>query len=344
MIRLATFLLIACGSPVDSADLTTGGTGLLYSTTSATAPAAPLPTYDGSLEDARDHILGELSVGRDSEAWNPPSDDAIANFVKVGRRLAQGDQDVADLLTPHGYEALLIPSAQTVVVWEVSASAYSGALLVGLGQRRHVVFEAPHSQFDSLTGEQAFDAFVELQGRAWLVNTAHRCANAASTTCDGTSSACDGSSVPYRASDSAHNTQSLFQALHEGLLKGDDALVAVQLHGFSHDGSEPHAYVSDGTEDDAGPNWLSNAVADALSARISGASAASCNDAAASHRLCGTSNTQGRDANDVNDSCNTSTSSATGRFLHVEQSKALRDTEGANHRGLLFDALDAALP
>ncbi len=335
----AMVMLMACSAATTSATGTSQTTGMTTAT-----PELSLRTYDGTLEDARDRILGSLSASKDTEAWGQPSNEATNVFRKVGRRLANGNLDVADLLDPHGYEARMIEPNRVVVVWESVPSSHGGALMVGLDERRAVAVESPHSQYDSLTGLEGFDAFVALNARAWLVNTAHRCANAAPSECDGSTSACDGSSAPYRESDSAHNTTSLYQALHEGLLDGDGDVISVQLHGFAHDGVEPHAYVSDGTTDSADANGLSRQLAEMLSASIASGSAASCNNPEDPHRLCGTTNTQGRHANGTADACSTSSSGATGRFLHIEQSKALRGTDGAVHRGLLIEALDALLP
>ena len=325
---------------------TTGGT-TSGSTSTGTTSTVTLPAWTGTLDAAYDHIVGPLSTGRDSEAYTPAGSALIGDFERVGQRLAVGNIDVLGLLQPHGYEALMawdaINARDVVLVWEAAATHHRGALMVGLGTARSVILESPHAQYDSDTDEEGFEFFVSLEARAWLTATTHRCANSAASGCSGTTSACT-SNTAYAESDQAHTVDAAFQALHTGLTDGDSALIVAQLHGFSHSPGEPMVYVSNGTTTDA-TGTLSNALADELDTLLA-EGGASCNLASDSSisRLCGTHNAQGRQLNGSASACDTAASSASGRFLHIEQARDLRDNTGAIHRGLMTDALDAVLP
>lgn len=309
-----------------------------------------LPRWDGTLAEARDRILEELYTGRDTEAYVPLDPTAWDAFYQLAARLAVGDTDVADLAAVAGYEALLatddVNGRDVVIVWEDPPTTYRGALMVALDPgARPVVIESPHAGFDGLTGPQGADLFVSLRTRAWMVNTAHRCANAAASGCDGVTTACDPVQSPYRVSDVAHAVDSAFQAWSEGLLDTDPALIAVQNHGFGWTAGEPEAYLSDGTPLPAAPDALVNRLAAELDLVLP-VGAASCNLEADQGiaTLCATVNTQGRHANQSVDACQEVPTAATGRFLHLEQSGELRGDTGPVNSGLLLAALEAVLP
>ena len=336
------WLLTACGQSGGSAIPAAG---------SPTTPSVELPEWDGTLEEARDRILEDLFVGRDTDAFavTDPADFTV--FSEIAARLLAGDLDVQGLAAQVGYEAVLARDTyndrDVVIVWEPAPLQHSGALMVALDdQARPVVIESPHSLFDGMTGYEGFDFFVSLRAQAWMANTAHRCANAENSPCAGSSTVCGEGTEPYRVSDVAHATATAFQAWHEGLLDSDPALIAVQNHGFGHDDGEPESYVSNGSAQPAGPDELSNRLAAELDAVLP-VGAASCNrvEDEAIARFCATTNTQGRHANGADDGCSDTPSSTTGRFLHVEQSWELRNNgTGDVHRGLIRDALDAVLP
>ena len=72
----------------------------------------------------------------------------------------------------------------------------------------------------------------------------------------------------------------------------------------------------------------------------------SCNRAGDLNLLCGSTNTQGRFSNGVaaESACVTSASIATGRFVHAELSKAIRDSSGALGPQVFIDALKLTFP
>lgn len=322
----------------------------LPSTGAPTTGATPdLPRWNGTLEDAATRILGPLSAGRDTEAFTTTDGQIFADFEVLAGRLAEGSLDVGALAAAHGYEAGIVRDEtndrDVVVVWEPEPLAHRGALLVALGPARPVVIESPHTQFDGRTGEEGLEWFVELEARAWIVSTAHRCANAAFSPCAGTSTVCGNGTEPYHESDAAHFTESAFQAWHQGLVDADPSLVVLQNHGFAHTDPEPEAYLSLGSAQPEGPDALSNRLAAALDAVLPNG-AASCQDPADADivRFCASTNTQGRYLNGSPAPCDTFPTGMSNRFLHIEQSWALRNHEGDVHMGLLLDALKDLLP
>lgn len=304
--------------------------------TFATAdPAARFVGTVGDLAAAAD----ASRPGSGSEAYSVPSEGELESFRVVVDRFLEGDWDVDAELAELGYrwEATEDDGRWRVVLWEPAPSLHRGAYLFAFDAQRGLVVQAPHPEYDSTTGDQAKDALLALDAAALFLAGAHRCANGEASGCDGSSGSC-GTSV-YAISDAAHSERSFFQVAHERTHAAWPQSIAVQLHGFSWDGNEPAAYVSDGTtvSDNAS---ISRAIRDALNNSLVGYSAASCNDSDESSRLCGTTNTQGRASNGSADTCETSASIASGRFVHLEQARVLRTDE----RTAVLDALQILVP
>ncbi|MFP2913066.1 hypothetical protein ACLESD_50280, partial [Pyxidicoccus sp. 3LFB2] len=96
---------------------------------------------------------------------------------------------------------------------------------------------------------------------------------------------------------------------------------------------------------------LSVRLRDALNQRLARGPrrAFSCNapDDSGKHRaLCGTTNVQGRIDNGAGDACHAEATSASDRFLHLEQSSTLRGTGTAADAviGALADTVPCSLP
>ena len=206
-----------------------------------------------------------------------------------------------------------------------------GLYAINPNSSRSIVLEIPHPVADVRTETEGASFFLELSARALIISGSHRCANTSSSPCSGTTSVCSdsGSQEPYRISDAAHSQEHLFQVAHETLLESNAALVAVALHGFAQSGSEPHAFVSDGTKALASAANLANQFTTRLMAVTGLTNAAqSCNDGSTGARLCGTDDIQGRYANGSPNTCLLD-APATGRFLHIEQSLDFRTEGGA---------------
>ncbi|MCB9594364.1 MAG: hypothetical protein H6719_16655 [Sandaracinaceae bacterium] len=184
-----------------------------------------------------------------------------------------------------------------------------------------LVFEAPHPGYDTRTLEESVALFTALEASALLVSGTHRCASALPSGCDGTTGAC-GATAPYVVSDVAHAVDSFFHAAHVGLALAFEDAVFVSVHGFADDG----ASVSDGTNDPIALDAPAARLARAMSARFDGITA--CSDGAGvpfEERLCGTTNVQGRQLAGVANECDDAAPAASGRFIHMEQSRLVRD-------------------
>jgi len=108
-----------------------------------------------------------------------------------------------------------------------------------------LIIEAPHPVADWFTDPQAVTIFRQSRARALLLAGAHRCANSDYSTCTGQTWAC-GPLEPYRVSDAAHTTQSMFQATHRALSPCDGTTIALQLHANSL-ANCPDLFISNGT-------------------------------------------------------------------------------------------------
>lgn len=249
-----------------------------------------------------------------------PTATALEEAEDAFAALAAGDPGAPALLEGIGYQVCRI--GMVTVAWPGDASAGGPRLAVRRGDGAAVVLEAPHPLFDSDTDDQAAAMFERLDARALLVAGTHRCANPDQPAgCDGTTSVCGASEYPI--SDQAHTEESLFHRAHVALDRELDPDLVVSVHGMKAAG----ARLSDGT---TGAVTASSSVAEittALAAAFPGEAIESCNPfpgAAVTDTLCGTTNVQGRHVNGSSAPCTDGAGSASGRFLHLEQSSGVR--------------------
>ncbi len=213
-----------------------------------------------------------------------------------------------------------------------------GTYIVDPNFDRNLVMEVPHPIFDINTPEEGTAIFQNIGARALLIAGTHRCANLGTPSgCSGTTTAC-GSSQPYRISDAPHFTGNFMHAAHEASLSLTDPPVTFNLHG--NNSEVPDIELSDGTKNVAPDTATVNRLRNALEARL--ASVASCNwtpDDPPSLNKCGTANVQGRRSNDSSEPCTLDPPAASGRFLHIEQHRNIRDDPS-----VLIDALLEVFP
>jgi hypothetical protein len=122
---------------------------------------------------------------------------------------------------PRSVEVRVLPRGLLVV--DAGRRALGqGLFLLRRTPRAEVVVEVPHRCFDRHTGAIGLALFEYLQARALLINTVHRYRAAG----------CDRAGLTKRcASDLAHRDDSVFHAVHRGLVEGRRCWV-VALHGF----------------------------------------------------------------------------------------------------------------
>ena len=186
--------------------------------------------------------------------------------------------------------------------------------------RNNLVIQAPHSKYDTNTGKEAVYCFKNLVAKALFINGTHRCNNSEASSCSGTTSVC-GTSEPFRVSDLAHNTLSVFQKTTENLATNISNSVFIQLHGFGKKSTDPYVILSNGTRETPSVDYAS-LLKDALYAEDNTLTFKLAHKDTNWTRLIGFTNTQGRLINNSSDFCNTSAITTSGRFIHVEQEKS----------------------
>jgi len=278
------------------------------------------PTCDPLAALSRERMM---FPARGSGGYALPDGDAQAAFGRLIVAYLDGDAEAVETLAAaSGYRVCVGEGASDgLVLFEPLALDAGRARVVVHPSGAPLILEAPHPLFDTDTLEQSIDLFEALDARALIVSGAHRCAGTMRSGCDGMTGAC-GASAPYLDSDAAHNLASMFGAAHVALSGAFADDVVVSVHGFGQDG----ASVSDGTTEDVDPAAPSARLAAALAARF--LDVTSCNAGAGvpvEVRLCGTTNTQGRHLNGSPDACLEPGTTTRGRFVHLEQSRALRD-------------------
>lgn len=197
---------------------------------------------------------------------------------------------------------------------------YWGTFVFSQGASRGLVIQAPHSDHDFNTGKEAIYSFVRLHPLALFLNGTHRCNHNTASTCSGTTSVCSGSSEPFKISDMAHNASSIWQLTTESMLATFSNSVFVQLHGFTKLASDPYVILSNGTDQTPTIDYAVQIKDELLNQDASLTFKIAHLDSWT--RLVGFTNTQGRLINQSANPCNTSATSTTGRFIHIEQEKS----------------------
>ncbi|MGW9685486.1 fibronectin type III domain-containing protein [Flagellimonas sp. 2504JD1-5] len=191
----------------------------------------------------------------------------------------------------------------------------------------NLVLQAPHIKNDINTGKQAVHCFKNNVAKAVFISGTHRCNHNTASSCSGTTSTCNSGSEPYRISDLAHNTTSVFQKTTENVFNAIANTVFVQLHGFGKKASDPYVILSNGTRETPATDYAAD-LRDALLVEDASLTFKIAHIDTDWTRLIGFTNTQGRLINNSADPCSVSATGTTGRFIHVEQERSkLRNNE-----------------
>lgn len=183
-----------------------------------------------------------------------------------------------------------------------------------------LILQAPHIKNDTNTGKQAVYCFKNNVAKAVFLNGTHRCNNSTSSSCSGTTSTCNSGSEPYRVSDLAHNTQSVFQKTTEVVFNTVSSSVFIQLHGFGKLDTDPYVIMSNGTQQTPATDYTTQ-IRDALLVEDNTLTFKIAHIDTDWTRLRGFTNTQGRLINNVSNPCSSSATATTGRFIHIEQER-----------------------
>ncbi len=253
-----------------------------------------------------------------SEGYVVPTEARLGALARSIDLAIDGDREGAsDAASEASYE---LCQDRSLLVWRPTDATGQARIAWRTDATRSLILEAPHPFFDTDTLAEASALFDRLGARVLIASGTHRCASAAPG-CEGSSSAC-GDPSGFRRSDAAHNVIATYHRAHARFADRFASDVVVGVHGFADVG----ASVSDGTTDpvtlDAPVARLARALVDA---GITGVT--SCNSGAGvdvDARMCGTTDAQGRHVNGSADACGASAAAASGRFVHLEQSRDVR--------------------
>ena len=248
--------------------------------------------------------------------WNTVIDFLLADDLASARSTANGLNYQVTEFT----DTTLSPNQVFYILEEQSPqSNYWGAYVFSKTPKRgNLIIQAPHIKNDTNTGKQAVYCFKNNLGRALFIGGTHRCNNSTASSCSGTTTTCSGSSDPYRVSDMAHNTQSVFQKTTENIFTYFPESVFIQLHGFGWSSGDPYVIMSNGTRETPAVDYAT-LIKDALFVEDNSLTFELPHINTSWNTLIGFTNTQGRLINYSVDNCTSSAEGTTGRFIHVEQ-------------------------
>ena len=197
---------------------------------------------------------------------------------------------------------------------------------------KDLIAGAPHPSNENGTFQQAVLLVTGTGARAAIIAGAHRCASRTFVSCDGRTPTC-GAYEAYRTSDVAHSPRSLFHVAHKVLAMAWPRSIILSLHGMRTDrkGVRTSVILSNGIKNtDANKNTAASRLRVAMTAMLPVEGAVvSCNlSTDRQHKfrqLCGTTNVQGRMINGDDDVCHGSVYNGTGRFIHIEQDRKVRN-------------------
>jgi hypothetical protein len=207
-------------------------------------------------------------------------------------------------------------------ILENSTANYWGTYVYNPNYCRPLVIQSPHSKKDANIGNQGIHIFRKTNALFFQVNGTNRCNSSLYSNCSGNTTGCSNSSTsePYRISDLAHTSKSIFQKTTEVLLNTFSNSYFIQLHGFTKLSSDPYLILSNGTQQASTPDYHSLLATNLVN-----------EDSVLTYkiahkdlnwtRLRGFWNTQGRLINGSINSCNINSNNTNGRFLHIEQER-----------------------
>lgn len=282
---------------------------------------ACLITTSGDLKEEIWHIANQMP-GRDSNGMVVPTMEQMSTWETIVQALLEDDlAGVCQLIQLNRLPYQLIDyrdegndgQRYLMLKERTPISLGWGTYLMRAEQPvRELVIEVPHPRYDLGTKEEGVDMFRELNARALLIAGTHRCANTTYSPDEGTTKACNGSREPYRTSDVAHATQSIFHRTHQLLVPPQGNSRALQLHAHGRTAC-PDLFISNTTNT---PSTFTIQLYTTMRTHCPHLSVGYPNDGHSTCPLVGSTNVQGQYSN---------TPFAPERFIHLEQSRHLRD-------------------
>jgi hypothetical protein len=231
-----------------------------------TQTTAPFPTHSATpVTDCVQAVAGGLGTdiytivqampGPDSNGMRIPTSAEMQAWQELVLTIAAGDsaracQLIAENAFPYELVRYQDVRSEDQLYWmlreRLPVTAGWGTYVIrSEGVLAEIIVEVPHPVADWRTDPEGVAIFRELAARALFIAGTHRCANSTYSPCSGQTAAC-GVVEPYRTSDVAHATQSMFQAAHQALLPCGGDGVAIQLHANDL-ASCPDLFISNGT-------------------------------------------------------------------------------------------------
>jgi hypothetical protein len=305
---------------------------------------AEIQPVSGDLLDEIESIRGNMP-GRDSEGFAPPESADLDIWRTIVEALLDERAGIVDsLITIHfpEYELLFyvdtgLDTSEYYLLKEVSPVTLGwGTLILRICHAREIAIEVPHPRYETNTPSEGGDIFRRVGARFFIMAGTHRCANSAHSPCDGTSTVCGDNN--YHVSDMAHLTDALFQVAHEAFTGMYPEGYSFSMHGTGRSSCED-IFLSNGHASDSRPvlyDLRDHMLASGdISVGIAGDGMSSCT-------LHGSTNTQGRYTNGSPDPCIQGCASTTGRFIHAEQQRRVRDSLAVYSK--LIDAIQEVMP
>jgi hypothetical protein len=317
-------------SAKDNAGNTSGFSNTVSVTTLSSNPelqfaSGDIETYVGNIIDNVPGDSGDdytVPTTAQLDIWNLTIDALLAdNIPEAVLKSSEVNYQITEFT-----DTSLTPNQVFYILEEKSSqSNYWGTYVFSKTPTRdNLILMATHIKNDTNTGKEAVYCFKNNVAKAVFISGTHRCNSNDSSSCSGTTSTC-GSSESYRLSDMAHNTNSVFQKTTENVFTNISSSVFIQLHGFAKQASDPYVILSNGTRETSTTDYAT-LIKDALLIEDGSLTFELAHINTNWTRLIGFTNTQGRLINNSTDHCNTSATSTTGRFVHIEQEKSkLRD-------------------
>jgi hypothetical protein len=313
---------------------------------------ASVISENGNLES----YLNSITFGSENDArFKIPTADEIEVFEDVVSLILQGNYDQAATSAAQlGYELVAFTDTATEKLYYVlretnpvpSPLAVGGGTYVFYpGATYNVAIHAPHPRSDLNTNLEAITTFMTSDVRYFLMAGTHRRSHPDASSCQNFSD--------YRPSDAVHNEAHYFYVAHKAMEDFDITIHVIELHGYGSDSLEIIASQCDTGGNLAVVNLsetISDNDADEYSMMHSLESVlnesgefATCiystildtgPDDKYTQYLGGSTNTAARYTNGSSSVCDQAAlvENNSHRYLHVEQSYAIRETEAMREK------------
>ena len=308
----------------------------------------PIPYMSGSLED---YLLDFYSTipGSSGDNFVAPTTCQLSNWGSAVNGILQNNPGFAQsIANTFNYRVIkykdTVPEPDQlyyILEEKTPLKNYWGIYVFNPSPcRKNLVLQAPHPKYDYNTGKQTIYCYTRLDAKAFCMSGAHRCNNSSESVCDGTSSVCTGSSAPYKISDNAHNTNSVFQETTQQIFYTDTNTIFVQLHGFTKQDTDPYVIMSNGTRNTPAVDYVVQ-IKDSLEVIDPVLTFKIAHIDTGWNKLVAFTNVQGRMLNESSDPCSQGVSD-TGpgaNFMHIEQEK-IRLREDSTKWNKMYQALE----